>query len=93
MLAHFKPDDCGMVILDESSILKSLDGKVRTLLIDMFAKRPYRLVFTATPVPNDQTEIANHSEFLGIMSREEMLATFFVHEGDKRDIIYFEMWN
>lgn len=82
MLSHFNPDDFGMVILDESSILKSLAGKTRDLLIEMFADTPYRLAFTATPAPNDITEIANHAEFLGIMTRVEMLAMFFIHDSD-----------
>jgi len=42
---------------------------------------PYRLACTATPAPNDYMELGNHSEFLGIMTRVEMLANFFVHDG------------
>jgi DNA modification methylase len=68
------------VVLDESSILKSFDGKTRTTLIEKFANTPYRLCCTATPAPNDHAELANHSEFLGVMTRTEMLATFFVHD-------------
>jgi DNA modification methylase len=68
------------VVLDESSILKSFDGKTRTILIEKFADTPYRLCCTATPAPNDHAELANHAEFLGVMSRVEMLATFFVHD-------------
>jgi len=71
------------IVLDESSILKSLDGKTRTLLLEQFTTIPYRLCCTATPSPNDQTELANHAEFLGAMSRVEMLATFFVHDSDR----------
>lgn len=67
------------VILDESSILKSLDGKTRRQLIDMFSDTPYRLACTATPAPNDQSEIGNHAEFLGVCTMSEMLAMFFVH--------------
>lgn len=69
------------VVLDESSILKSYDGKTRTLIIDNFAKTPFRLAATATPSPNDYMELGNHAEFLGVMTREEMLAMFFVHDG------------
>lgn len=82
MIDHFDPAFFGAVVLDESSILKSLDGKTRQKLIDMFAITPYRLCCTATPAPNDIAEIANHSEFLGIMSRANMLAMFFVHDDD-----------
>jgi superfamily II DNA or RNA helicase len=80
MISHFNPDNFGAVVLDESSILKSVDGETRTLLTEMFSATPYRLACTATPAPNDQVEIANHSEFLGILSRTEMLSTFFVHD-------------
>ena len=69
------------VVLDESSILKSFTGKVRTMLIKAFSKTPYRLACTATPAPNDYMELGNHSEFLGVMTRTEMLSMFFVHDG------------
>lgn len=75
-------DDYAGIVLDESSILKSMDGKTRTLLIKEFSVIPYRLCCTATPAPNDVSELANHAEFLGAMSRVEMLATFFVHDSD-----------
>lgn len=82
LLSHFEGVDIGTVVLDESSILKSLNSKTRGRLIDMFSHVPYRLCFTATPAPNDIAEIANHAEFLGIMPRVEMLASFFVHDDD-----------
>jgi DNA modification methylase/superfamily II DNA or RNA helicase len=82
MLEHFNPADFGAVVLDESSILKSLDGKTKTKVIEAFADVPYRLCCTATPAPNDVAELANHAEFLGVMSRVEMLAMFFVHDSD-----------
>lgn len=68
------------VVLDESSILKSFTGKVRTALINAFCRTPYRLACTATPAPNDYMELGNHAEFLGIMTRTEMLSMFFVHD-------------
>jgi DNA modification methylase/superfamily II DNA or RNA helicase len=80
MIEHFDAEAFGAVVLDESSILKSLDGKTRKKLIEMFGKTPYRLCCTATPAPNDQSEIGNHAEFLGIMTMSEMLAAFFVHD-------------
>lgn len=69
------------VVLDESSILKSFTGKVRNQIIDNFRQTPYRLACTATPAPNDYMELGNHSEFLGVMTREEMLSMYFVHDG------------
>ena len=81
MLDHFDPDSFSGVVLDESSILKNCMGKVRTQIIEMFRNVPYRLSCTATPSPNDYMELGNQVEFLGIMSRTEMLATYFTHDG------------
>lgn len=80
-LENFNPDDFAGIILDESSILKSYSGKIRNQIIEMFENTPFRLACTATPAPNDYMELGNHSEFLGVMKRSEMLATFFVHDG------------
>lgn len=81
MLEHFSARDFDAVVLDESSILKSFTSSTRNLLIDKFQMTPYRLACTATPSPNDHSELGNHAEFLGIMSRTEMLATYFIHDG------------
>jgi DNA modification methylase len=81
MLEHFNPSEFNGIVLDESSILKSYDGKFRTRIIEYFSKTKFRLACTATPAPNDYMELGNHAEFLGIMSRSEMLAMFFVHDG------------
>lgn len=80
-LHHFDPSRFGGVVLDESSILKSFTGSTRNLLIDKFARTPMKLCCTATPAPNDFMELGNHSEFLGVLTRTEMLSTFFVHDG------------
>jgi len=79
MVEEFNPQEFDAVVLDESSILKSFDGVTRRKLIDMFGNIKYRLACTATPAPNDQSEIGNHAEFLGIATVNEMLAMFFVH--------------
>lgn len=79
-LDGFDPDQFGAVVLDESSILKSFDGRTRGNLIKRFQATRWRLCCTATPAPNDIAEIGNHAEFFGLMSRAEMLATFFVHD-------------
>jgi len=76
--------DCSIfsgVVLDESSILKNFEGATKKLILDLFSKTPYKLACTATPSPNDPMELGNHSEFLDIMSRNEMLAMYFVHDG------------
>lgn len=70
----------GAVVADESSILKNIDGKTRRLLTDRARDVPLRLACTATPAPNDVAELTNHAEWLGVMSRAEMLAAYFVHD-------------
>ncbi|MDD3089875.1 MAG: DNA methyltransferase [Candidatus Omnitrophica bacterium] len=80
-LSHFDAGHFAGIVLDESSILKSFAGKVRTEIIEAFRDTPFKLACTATPAPNDHMELANHAEFLHVMSRPEMLATFFVHDG------------
>lgn len=88
MIEHFDAAAFGAVLLDESSILKGLDGATRRLLTDMFAHTPHRYCFTATPAPNDITEIGRHSEFLGLMSNAEMLAAFFINDMKMKDGTY-----
>lgn len=68
------------IVLDESSILKSFQGRMKNKLIDAFQETPYRLACTATPSPNDHLELGNHSDFLGIMPQKEMLARWFVND-------------
>lgn len=85
-LDSFDFDQFDTVVLDESSILKSLDGKTRRILTDKCQNVLYRLCCTATPAPNDQSEIGNHAEFLGICSMQEMLAMFFVHANKVNEI-------
>lgn len=82
MLKNFSPDDYCAIVLDESSILKGMDGKFRKFITEFSRKIPYRLSCTATPSPNDFMEIGTQSEFLGIMSQTEMLAMFFIHDGE-----------
>ena len=69
------------IVLDESSILKNFEGETKKTIIDCFKKTPYKLACTATPSPNDPMELGNHSEFLDVMGRNEMLAMYFVHDG------------
>lgn len=80
-LERFDPSRFGGVVPDESSILKSFTGATRTMLIERFQQTPMKLCCTATPAPNDFMELGNHSEFLGVLTRTEMLSTFFVHDG------------
>ena len=80
-LDKFVSKEFTAIVLDESSILKSFTGKVRNQLIDRFRNTPYKLACTATPSPNDYMELGNHSEFLGVMTRAEMLSMYFIHDG------------
>ena len=77
-LERFDPSDFGGVILDESSILKSFSGVTTRKLIDAFAQTPFRLACSATPAPNDHTELGQHSQFLGVMPSSEMLSRWFI---------------
>lgn len=69
------------VVLDEGSILKNFDGKTKQKLVSSFANTPYKISCSATPSPNDPMELGNQAEFLNVMSRNEMLAMYFVHDG------------
>lgn len=85
-LHKFDADEFGAVVLDESSIIKHHDTKTLAYLLEAFAQTPYRLCATATPAPNDWTELGTHAEFLGICSRVEMLSEFFVHDGGETQV-------
>lgn len=77
----FDPSDFVSVQLDEGSIIKSVAGKIRNQILNEWSSIDYPMTWTATPAPNDFMEIGNQSQFCGVLSREEMLATFFVHDG------------
>jgi superfamily II DNA or RNA helicase len=79
-LPRLDPTTFGAVILDESSILKSYAGRTRALIQDAFEVTPYKLAATATPSPNDHTELGNHAEFLGVMRQQEMLSKWFIND-------------
>lgn len=79
-LDNLDPREYQGVVLDESSILKSFDGATKKKLVDEFEQTPYKLACTATPSPNDPEELGNHSEFMNVMTRAEMLAMYFVHD-------------
>lgn len=79
-LSKLDPDAFGSVILDESSILKSFQGRTRTLMIEAFKNTPFKLAATATPSPNDHMELGNHAEFLDVMRQQEMLSKWFIND-------------
>ena len=66
------------VVLDESSIIKNFTGATTRSLISAFGRTRYRMACTATPAPNDHTELGQHSAFLGVMDSPEMLSRWFI---------------
>lgn len=81
--------DCsrfGGVVLDESSCIKHHDTRTLSQLLEAFAATPFKLCATATPAPNDWTELGTHAEFLGVCTRTEMLAEFFCHDGGETQV-------
>ncbi len=72
------------IVLDESGIIKSQDGATRAMLTEACVGTPWKLYCSATPAPNDYTELGQHAEFLGVMTAKEMLSMFFVHDGSIR---------
>lgn len=70
----------GGIVLDESSIIKHFGTKTSSALIKKCKNVKYKLCCTATPAPNDYMELGMHCEFLGVMKRVEMLATFFIND-------------
>ena len=80
-LHKFNSSDFAGVVCDESSILKSFDGQIRSAVTEFMRRIPYRLLCTATAAPNDYIELGTSSEALGEMRRVEMMAHFFNHDG------------
>lgn len=80
-LHRFDPAMFGAVVLDESSVIKHHTSKTLQTLLDAFAQTPFKLCATATPAPNDWTELGTHAQFLGVCTQTEMLAEYFVHDG------------
>jgi superfamily II DNA or RNA helicase len=78
MLKHFKPEDIGAIVLDESSIIKSFTGQTTRALMQFAKDIPFRLACTATPAPNDHMELGQHAQFLGVMESSEMLMRWFI---------------
>ena len=78
---RFDVADQSVVCIDESSILKNESGKFANNILDRFKDTPFKLSCSATFSPNDYTELGMQSEFVGAMTREEMLAMFFTHDG------------
>jgi len=84
-LHYLNADDFAAVLLDESSILKNFDGKIRDQVIAFIKRVDYRMLSTATPSPNDFIELGNSSEALGYMGYMDMLGKFFKNNQNSVD--------
>jgi superfamily II DNA or RNA helicase len=84
-LHYFEPNDFDCVILDESSILKNFDGKIKNQINTFIKKVKYRFLSTATPSPNDFIELGTSSEALGYMGYMDMLTKFFKNNQNSVD--------
>lgn len=89
-LQNYSFQNVGGIVLDESSILKNFEGKTKNLLVDVFNNTKYKLCCTATPSPNDYTELGNHAEFLNVCKRTEMLSRYFLHDGGETSKWYLK---
>jgi superfamily II DNA or RNA helicase len=85
-LHRFDTSRFGAVVLDESSVIKHHDSRTLAMLLEAFSQTPFKLCATATPAPNDWTELGTHAEFLGVCTQVEMLAEYFVHDGGETQV-------
>jgi hypothetical protein len=84
-LHYFDSNDFVCLFLDESSILKNFDGKIKNQINTFIKKLPYRFLSTATPSPNDFIELGTSSEALGYMGYMDMLGKFFKNNANSID--------
>lgn len=84
-LHYFNSNDFEGVVLDESSILKNFEGKIKNEVTSFVKKIPYRFLSTATPSPNDFIELGTSSEALGYMGYTDMLTKFFKNNNNSID--------
>lgn len=84
-LHYFNSSEFKGAILDESSILKNFDGKIKDQITAFIKKMPYRFLSTATPSPNDFIELGTSSEALGYMGYMDMLSKFFKNNNNTAD--------
>jgi DNA modification methylase len=67
----------GGISFDEGDAIRNRETKTSEYIITEASKVPFRFIATATPAPNEFTEILNYAEFLGICDREQALTRFF----------------
>ncbi len=73
------------MVCDESSAIKSFNGKRRAEVTEFLRTIPYRLLCTATAAPNDYSELGTSSEALGELGYMDMLGRFFVNNQNTCD--------
>lgn len=83
ILHKFNPSDFAGIVCDESSVLKHFSGITQKEVTRFACKIPYRLLCTATPAPNDFTELGTSSEVLGELGYSDMLSKFFAQTDNK----------
>ena len=79
-LHHFDANDFEGIVCDESSILKSFNGKTKHEITMFSRKIKHRLLATATAAPNDFIELGTSSEALGYLGYMDMLSRFFIND-------------
>ena len=85
-LHKINPADFAGVVLDESGCIKHAETRAFKALTEAYRDTPFKLPATATPAPNDWTELGTHAEFLGICTKAEMLAEYFMHDGGETSV-------
>ena len=85
-LSYFNTHDFPGCALDESGILKSFNGVIRSAIIEFMRQMHYRLLCSATPAPNDYPELGSSSEALGELGLIDMLNRFFKNNSNTSDL-------
>lgn len=85
-LHKIDPSIFGGVVLDESGCIKHAETRTFKALTEAYRNTQFKLPATATPAPNDWTELGTHAEFLGICTKAEMLAEYFCHDGGETSV-------
>lgn len=76
-VGKFEPEYFGGVSFDEGDAIRNLDTETTDYIMTKFSNVQYRYIATATPSPNDYTELLNYAQFLGVMDRSQALTRFF----------------
>lgn len=94
MLKHFTNVSqwYGGIIFDESSIFKGLGNRTLKLAKKLVQGFDYRLCCSATPSPNDYSELLRQAEILGVMPEKEAKAIFFVQDNGESNKWRLSKW-